>query len=247
MPREWHPLRLFVDEDGRRHPTILFWLFSVPVVVIMIVGGCSVLNRREDQTGATMTPTSAATEPLVSSLTPTSGLPTGEPTATAFVYDDPSGWEFVERTDPTGKTYLDLQDWQREQVWHAFEEFWDLRYRSEDGMTPFQEIAPYVRGRYLEAVELDYEIAGQNGEYVYLLQPLSETSRALVLESSEPGNVKVKVVLVSDVGFLLEVRDARTGDVLRTNQRFSYRTWDFTLTFSDGRWIVEDSTAEDLE
>ena len=31
MPREWHPLRFFVREDGRQHPTILFWLFLVPV------------------------------------------------------------------------------------------------------------------------------------------------------------------------------------------------------------------------
>ncbi len=250
MPREWHPLRFFVREDARRHPTILFWLFLIPLMGIAVAGCYAVLNRRAEQTrvaaALTRTPT-PATADTSAPATPTPRPPTGEPTPTEYVYDDPSGWEFVERTDPTGKTYLDLQDWQREQVWHAFEEFWNLRYRSEDGIAPFEEIAPFVTDPYLEAVQLDYDFAAQNGEYVYLVQPLSETSRALVLESAESGNVRVKVVLVSDIGFILERRDAQTGSVLRTNQRFPYKTWDFTLIFLDGRWVVENSTAEELE
>ena len=249
MPRGWHPLRFFVREDGRPYPTILFWLFLVPALIILLAGGCAVLNRAAEQTrvAAALTGTPPPAETVVPAATATPRSPTPEPTATQFVYDDPSGWEFVERTDPTGKKYLDLQDWQREQVWRAFEEFWNLRYRSEHGITPYEEMAPYVSGQYLEGVQLDYDIAAQNGEYVYLLQPLSDISRAVVLETAETGDVKVKVVLVSDVGFLLERRDVATGEVLKTNQRFSYRTWDFTLRFLDGRWVVEDSTAEDLQ
>jgi hypothetical protein len=250
MPREWHPLRFFVSEDGRRHPTILFWLFLIPLMGIAVAGCYAVLNRRAEQTrvaaALTRTPTPAAAD-TSAPATPTPRPPTGEPTLTEYVYDDPSGWEFIERTDPTGKKYLDLQDWQREQIWHAFEEFWDLRYRAEHGMTPIEQILPLVTGRYLEGVQYDYDYAAQNGEYVYLVQPLSDLSRAMLLDSAEGGTVRVKVLLVSEVGFPLERRETSTGQVLSTNERFPYRTWDFMLTFMDGRWVVEDSTAERLE
>jgi hypothetical protein len=251
MPREWHPLRFSVSEDGRRHPTILFWLFLIPLMGIAVAGCYAVLNRRAEQTRVaavlTGTPTHAATDTSAPGATSTPGPPTGETTPTQYVYDDPSGWEFVERTDPAGTTYLDLQDWQREQVWHAFEEFWNLRYRAEHGMTPIEQILPLVTGRYLEGVQYDYDYAAQNGEYVYLVQPLSDLSHAMLLDSAEGGTVRVKVLLVSEVGFALERRETSTGQVLSTNERFPYRTWDFMLTFMDGRWVVEDSTAERLE
>lgn len=250
MPREWHLLRFFVREDGRRHPTILFWLFLIPLMGIAVAGCYAVLNRRAEQTrvaaALTRTPTPAAAD-TSAPATPTPRPPTGEPTPTEYVYDDPSGWEFVERTDPTGKKYLDLQDWQREQVWHAFTGFWNLRYRAEHGMTPVEQILPLVTGRYLEGVQYDYNHAARNNEYVYLVQPLSDLSRAMVLDSAEPGTVRVKVLLVSERGFPLERRDAQTGQVLRTNERFPYRAWDFILTFMDGRWVVEDSSAEQLQ
>lgn len=251
MPREWHPLRLFVRDDDRRHPTILLWLFFVPLMAIVIAGCYAVLNRRAEQTRAaaalTGTPTLAIADTSTPAATSAPRPPTGEPTPTEYLYDDPSGWEFVERTDPTGKKYLDLQDWQREQIWHAFEEFWNLRYRAEHGMTPIEQILPLVTGRYLEGVHFDYDHAAQNGEYVYLVQPFSELSRAMLLDSAEGGAVRVKVLLVSEVGFPLERRDASTGQVLSTDERFPYRTWDFMLTFVDGRWVVGDSTAEQLQ
>ena len=130
MPREWHPLRFFVREDGRPHPTILFWLFLVPMLVI-VMAGCYLMadNRaRQDATAALLTRTPTLE---VATMAPTGTLtlppPTGVPQPTPFVYDNPEGWEFVEKTDPTGKTYLDLQDWQKQQVWHAFTEFWNHR------------------------------------------------------------------------------------------------------------------------
>ena len=117
MRREYRPLRLFVEEDGKRYPTILFWLFALAGVAIL--GACSYMvasNWLEDRSVAsqlTRTPTvgppptdsPAATEPSAP-----------EPTATEFVYDDPNTWDFVERYDPIqGKTFLDLQDWQKGQ------------------------------------------------------------------------------------------------------------------------------------
>lgn len=251
MPREWHPLRFFVRDDGRLHPTILFWLFFIPLMALVIAGCYAVLNRRAEQTRVaavlTRTPTAVAAETSVPAATHTPGPATGEPTPTEYVYDDPSDWEFVERTDPAGTTYLDLQDWQREQVWHAFEEFWSLRYRAERGMTPIEQILPLVTGRYIEGVQYDYDYAAETNEYVYLVQPLSDLSRAMLLDSAEGGAVRVKVLLVSESGFPLERRDVQTGQVLSTNERFPYRTWDFILTFMEGRWVVEDSTAEQLQ
>src|SRR3990172_6767637 len=156
MPRDWHPLRLFVREDGRRYPTILFWLFLVPLLALVIAGCYAVLNRRAEQTrvaaALTGTPTATATEAPAPAPTHTPGPPTGEPTPTEYVYDDPSDWEFIERTDPAGTTYLDLQDWQKEQVWHAFEAYWDLWYRSEDGLTPYEEVEAYIAGSFAEGV-----------------------------------------------------------------------------------------------
>jgi hypothetical protein len=147
-------LRIFVREDGRPYPTILFWLFFVPVLIILLAGGCAVLNRRAEQTrvaGAlTGTPPPAETAAPSASATPRAA--TLVPTATQFVYDDPGDWEFVERTDPTGKKYLDLQDWQREQVWHAFEEFWNLYNRNEGGLPDWATIEPHIRGSFLELV-----------------------------------------------------------------------------------------------
>jgi hypothetical protein len=251
MPRDWHSLRFFVRENDRRYPTILFWLFFVPLLAAIIAGCYAVLNRSAEQTRAaaalTRTPTVTATEASAPAATLTPRPSTGEPTPTEYVYDDPIDWGFIERTDPTGTTYLDLQVWQEEQVWHAFEEFWNLRYRSEQGMTPIEQILPLVTGRYSEGIRYDYDYAAQNNEYVYLLQPLSDLSRAVVLESAESGVIRVQVLLVSEIGFPLERRDAQTGQVLRTDGRFPFRTWDFILRFLDGRWVVEDSTAEQLQ
>jgi hypothetical protein len=251
MPREWHPLRLFVRDDGHRHPTILFWLFFVPLMAIVVAGCYAVLNRRAEQTrvaaaltGTPMLATADASTPTATStLTP----PAVEPTPTEYVYDDPSGWEFVERTDPTGKKYLDLQDWQREQVWHAFQQYWDLWYRAEDGLTPYEEVEPLIAGSFAEGVRSGYETSLQLGQYVYVVLPLNEISRAMVLESAEQGNVKVKVVLASDVGFEVQRRDIHTGEVVETNRRFPYRTWSFVLTYVAGRWVIENTAITELE
>jgi len=251
MPRDWHPLRFFVRDNGRPYPTILLWLFLIPALTIVLAGCFTVLNRRAEQetveAALTKTPTLMATVAADPTGTATPNPPTAVPAATEFVYDDPSGWEFIEKTDPSGKKYMDLLDWQKEQVWHAFEVFWNLRYRAEGGMTLFEVIEPLVSGRYLEGVLFDYEFATDHGEYVYLLQSLDATNRAMILDSDEAGEVRVKVVLISDSGFPLERRDVQTGGVLETDRKFPYKTWEFMLTYLEGRWIVEDSTAEELE
>lgn len=244
-------MRFFVREDGRLHPTILFWLFLVPVLTIIVAGCYAVLDRRAEQATAeaalTRTPTAAVTETQVLEETRTPEPPMPEPTATEFVYDDPIDWEFVEKTDPTGKKYLDLQDWQKDQVWHAFEKFWNLRYRAENGMTPYEQLEPLVTGRMLEALKFDYQYAEEHDEYVYLLQPLSEINRAMTLKSAGTGVVSVEVFLASDFGFPLEVRHPETGGILEMDQRFPFKTWSFILTFQDDHWVVEDAFGTELE
>jgi hypothetical protein len=248
MPRGWHPLRFFVREDGRLHPTILFWLFLLPGLTVAVAGCYTVLNRRaEQQTAAaalTKTPTPAATETPAPTAIPTARPPTIEPTATAYVYDDPSGWEFVEKTDPTGKKYMDLQDWQKEQVWHAFGEFYTLYNRSDKGLTPYKVIEPYISGTFVSFVRGDYQTAERDGKYLYLEPPLEELDRGMVLSSSSSGSIVVKVMLTSSKGFPAQYRDNLTGAVLEDGKWLPYTTWSFLLTFKDHQWVVEGESHE---
>lgn len=249
MPRDWHPLRFFVREDGRRHPTILFWLFFVPVFTIVVAGCYAVLNRRAEQTrvaaALTKTPTAASMETSVPVATSTPGAPTGEPTATPFVYDDPSGWEFIERTDPTGKKYLDLQDWQKAQVWHAFEEFWNLYNHNESGLPDWEAVEAYVTGSFVEFVRGDYDRAQETGRYIYLAERLEDIPhRAMVLQSAGPRDVKVKIILVMERSYQVQYRDVGTGVILEQGKWLPYATWNFIMSYQDGRWVIEEESHE---
>ena len=132
-------------------------------------------RARQEATSAllTRTPTLeiATTAPTVT-LTPRP--PTGVPQPTPFVYDDPSGWEFVEKTDPTGKTYLDLQDWQKQQVWHAFNAFWDLLYHNPGGLPDWAEVQPYVAGSFTQFAHGTYDFADQNGKRLYIVEGIED-------------------------------------------------------------------------
>jgi hypothetical protein len=240
-------LRIFVREDGRPYPTILFWLFFVPVLIILLAGGCAVLNRRAEQTrvaGAlTGTPPPAETAAPSASATPRAA--TLVPTATQFVYDDPGDWEFVERTDPTVKKYLDLQDWQREQVWHAFEEFWNLYNRNEGGLPDWATIEPHIRGSFLELVRGEFDRALESGRYVYLVEKIEDIPhRAMVLESPAPEDVKVKIILVMERSYQVQYRDVATGAVLEEGKWLPYRSWSFIMSFRGGNWVAEEEIHE---
>jgi hypothetical protein len=249
MPRGWHPLRFFVREDGRLHPTILFWLFLLPGLAVAVAGCYTVLNRRaEQQTAAaalTKTPTLAATQAAIPTASVTPEPPTPAPTATAYVYDDPSGWEFVEKTDPTGKKYLDLQDWQKEQVWHAFGEFWDLLYHNGNGLPDWDAVESYVTGSFADYVRGDYSHALQTGWYIYFVEGLQDVPhRAMVLESPDPSAVKVKVILGMDRSYQLQHRDVDTGAIVDEGKWLPYQTWSFIMGFRDGSWIIEQESHE---
>jgi hypothetical protein len=227
----------------------LFWLFLIPVMMGILAGCYLVLDRRAEQTrvaaALTQTPTVLATETSAPVSTPTPAPPMGEPTPTEYVYDDPSGWEFIERTDPSGTTYLDLQDWQKEQVWHAFEEFWNLYNRSESGLPDWAVIEPHVEGPFVDYVRGDYDHALQTGAYIYFVERLQDIPhRAMVLESSRPGDLKVKVILVMDRSYQLQHRDVDTGAIVEEGRWLPYQTWSFIVSFRDGRWVIEQETHE---
>jgi hypothetical protein len=249
MPRDWHPIRFFVREDGRRYPTILFWLFFVPLLAL-VIGGCyAVLNRRTEQirlaTALTGTPTPAATETSAPTATSTLGLATGEPTPTEYVYDDPSGWGFVERTDPGGTTYLDLQDWQKEQVWHAFDEFWNLLYHNDNGLPAWEQLEPYVAGSFIEFAKGTFDYADQNGKYLYIVEGINDIPhRAIVLRSAGDGGVQVGVILGMDRSYQIQYRDPVTGQVLEQDKWLPYETWSFVMIFKDGHWVIQDEEHE---
>lgn len=247
MPRGWHPLRFFVREDGRPYPTTLFWLFFVPVFIILLAGGCALLNRQAEQTrvaaALTGTPPVAETEVLRVTATPRS--PTPVSTATQFVYDDPSGWEFVERADPTGKKYLDLQDWQREQVWHAFEEFWNLYNHNEGGLPDWEAIEPHITGSFVEFVRGEFDRALENGRYIYLVERLEDIPhRAMVLESPEPEHVMVKIILVMERSYQVQYRDIATAAILEEGKWLPYSTWSFIMSYRNGLWVIEQESHE---
>jgi hypothetical protein len=249
MPRDWHPIRFFVREDGRRYPTILFWLFFVPLLAL-VIGGCyAVLNRRTEQirlaTALMGTPTPAATETSAPTATSTPGLATGEPTPTEYVYDDPSSWEFVERTDPSGTTYLDLQDWQKEQVWHAFEEFWDIYNRNETGLPSWETLEPYIAGAFVDFARGDYDSALGTGRYIYLVERVEDIPhRAMILGSSGREGVKVKVIFVMERSYQVQYRDVTTGAVVEDGKWLPYQTWNFIMSFRNRRWVIEQENHE---
>lgn len=250
MPRGWHPLRFFVREDGRPYPTILFWLFLVPLVVILLAGGCAVLNRAAEQTrvAAALTGTPTLVETVVPAATATPRSPTPEPTATQFVYDDPSSWEFLERTDPTGKKYLDLQDWQREQVWHAFEEFWNLLYHNESGLPDWAAVEPYVAGSFVDFAQGTYDFAEENGKYLYILESVGDIPhRAVVLDSAEDGDIQVKVILGMERSYQIQYRDPKTGVVLEEGKWLPYKSWSFIMSFQNGHWVIHEEEHELFE
>jgi hypothetical protein len=114
-------------------------------------------------------------------------------------------------------------------------------------MVPLEEIEPYITGSYAEGVRSGYESSLKLGQYIYVVKPLSELSRAMILASTSNGGVKVKAVIASDSGFEVEVRDVGTGQVLETDNRFPYKTWEFILTYLDGRWVIEETSVTELE
>lgn len=248
MPREWHPLRFFVREDGRPHPTILFWLFLVPAFII-VLAGCYLMadsRGRQEATAALLTRTPTLEVATIAPTgTNTPPPPTGVPQPTQFVYDNPEGWEFVEKTDPTGKTYLDLQDWQKQQVWHAFRAFWDIYNHNDAGLPDWSELQKYIAGSFVGFARGDYDAAIQSGRYIYLVEGLDDIPhRAMVLESTNSGGVKVKVILGMDRSYQVQYRDIHTGAILEEGSWLPYATWDFIMAFQDDKWVVEQESHE---
>ncbi len=244
MPREWRPMRFFVRENGRLYPTILFWLFFIPVLAIVVGGGYVLLNRRAGRAtviaALTKTPSPTATETPAPTETVTPEPQTTQPTATEFVYDDPSDWEFVEKTDPTGKKYMDLQDWQKEQVWHAFGEFWNLLYHNDSGLPNWETVEPYVTGAFTDFARGSFDFAEANGKYLYLVEALEDVPyRAMVLHSTEDGEVKVRIVLGMDRSYQVQYRDPQTGSLIEEGKWLPYSTWSFLMTYQNGRWVIE--------
>ncbi len=252
MPRDWHPLRFFVRDNGRPSPTILFWLFLIPALTIVLAGCYTVLNRRAEQqtveAALTKTPTPTGTITAVPAETATPNPPTAARAATEFLYDEPSDWEFVEKTDPAGTKYLDLQDWQKGQVWHAFDQFWNLLYHNDRGLPEWDTVEPYVTGSFVDFARGSFEFASESGKYLYLVEGVEDIShRAMILHSTDGGEVRVKIVLGMERSYQVQYRDPETGAVSEEGQWLPYSTWSFITTFQDDRWVIEEEEHELFE
>ena len=117
--------------------------------------------------------------------------------------------------------------------------------RSEGGLPDWELIEPYVAGSFVGYVRGDYDHALETGAYIYFLDRLEDIPhRAMVLESSEPGNVKVKVVLVMERSYQLQHRDVRNGAIVEEDRWLPYQSWSFIMGFRDGHWVIEQETHE---
>jgi len=248
MPREWYPMRFFVRENGRNYPTILFWLFLIPILVILMAGCFSWLRPDEPNATVVSTATFPPTDTSAPMITDTPQSPAVEATELGYVYDDPSNWEFIEKTDTMGQKYLDLQDWQKEQVWHAFDEFWELLYRNESGLPEWEEVEPFVDGSFTEFARGTYNFASENDKYMYLIEGVDDVPhRALLLHSDEEGKIKIKVMLIMDRSYRVEYRNPETGEVVEDGKWLPFENWSFILSYRIDRWVIEEQESELFE
>lgn len=247
MRREWKEVKFFTEKDGRRRPTGLFWWFAVLIGIIVVGVGLQVYQKiQDDRFNARLTP-SATVPPTETSPPDATATDTVEPSPTGYVYDDPSTWEFVLRTDPAGTEYWDLQDWQKEQVWHFFEEFWNLYHRSSEGFPDQDVLMNYVVGEYADVILEKYENleSGEFTGYTYIEIPFEDMTGGILL-GSHPGDapVRVEVFFYFDSPMPVTTRDYETGSIVRDLEYVEIRSWTFFLIFTDDGWKIEKAEGE---
>jgi len=258
MGRVWKPVKMIEERDGKRRPGAIVWMFLGLAVIGVWAGGTQLLreNRQQQAAAAWLTKTITATasetpEPSRTpqpSTTPEPSETPIPPTETPYVYDDPATWELVQVTDIAGNTSLDLQDWQKEQVLHAFAEYYNLAWRKMDGAPAMDDVMAFLTEYEYAMYEEDYYAeAVRRGQYLTypLLKDLFITISYSELEGNEKGGFRVLILVTDPVNFISNARDFNTGEVLKVTDR-GPRTFEYRLVYSGNGWLVYRAIIHDI-
>jgi len=223
MPRVFRPIRLFTEEDGKRKPTLFFFIFFFWIFALIAVLGYKYLSARSASRAAaaylsrTPTPTATATPTSTASPAPsTTPTPSGTLTPTPFVYSDPATWELVEVPSEDGSTSLELQDWQKAEIYHFFEEYYNLAWRSETGMPELEKVLEYCIDDFHDYMRDDvYPELIRRGYYLEYpsLDNLDIYIRYLPEHSKAWEGFHVEVVLMNPVNWETKMRNLENGEL----------------------------------
>ncbi|MBN1267629.1 MAG: hypothetical protein JXA25_19210 [Anaerolineales bacterium] len=250
MGRVWKPVRLFEEKDGKRRPGAILWMFVGLAVIGAWAGGTLVVRDvRQSRAAAayltkTVTPTASETpEPGITptaSETPVPSPTPIPPTEAPYVYDDPGTWELVQATDIAGNEYLDMQDWQKEQVLHAFTEYYNLAWRSMDGAPGMDEVLKYF-------TEIEYQVyrdefypeAIRRNQYLTFpaLSDLFLTISYCEDESRSKGGFRLILLLTDLENWVSHYRNFKTGKI-ESESNMGPRTFEYRIVYKDGGWKV---------
>jgi len=224
MPRVFRPIRLFVEEDGRRKPTLFFFIFFFWILAALFMLAWTLLTQQAQRRAAaaylSRTPTPTPTSSPTATDTPTPSIPpvpSGTPTPTPFVYSDPSTWELIEVEQEDGSVKLELQDWQKAEIRHFFEEYYNLAWRSQTGMPELEQVLEYLTGNFQrnisKGVYPELIRRGYYFEYPPLENLLIDISY-LHEESLDNGEIRIEITLQNPINWQTISRNVDTGEIV---------------------------------
>jgi len=250
MGRVWKPVKMIEERDGKRRPGAIVWMFLGLAVIGVWAGGTQLLRERKQQQAAaayltkTVTATASETpEPSrtqEASATPQPSQTPAPATETPYVYDDPATWELVVVTDIAGNTTLDLQDWQKEQVLHAFAEYYNLAWRSMDGAPAMDDVLLYFTETEYEVFKNQYyPEAIRRNQYLTFpeLDSLFMTLYYSEQETQSRGGFRVVLLLTNPNNWLAYYRNFQSG-AIETESNMGPRTFEYRIVFDEGQWKV---------
>lgn len=247
MPRVFRPIRLFVEEDGRRKPSLFFFIFFFWILAALFMLAHTLLTQHAQRSAAaaylsrTPTPTHTSSPTASSTPTPTvTATPSDTPTPTPFVYSDPATWELIEVEQEDGSIKLELQDWQKAEIRHFFEEYYNLAWRSQTGMPELEQVLGYLTGDFYEYIEKDvYPELIRRGyylEYPPLGQLNSELSY-LPLHSEVWGGFRVELVLSNPINWHTNLRNIAGGNLIDSRD-YGPTVNSYQMIFENSKWKI---------
>ena len=247
MPRVFRPIRLFVEKDGRRKPSLFFFIFFFWILAALFMLAHTLLTQHAQRSAAaaylSRTPTPTHTSSPTASSTPTPTVtptPSNTSTPTPFVYSDPATWELIEVEQEDGSIKLELQDWQKAEIRHFFEEYYNLAWRSQTGMPELEQVLGYLIDPAADYYQNDLfpELIRRG---IFLEYPSTEHLfiyiRYLPEHSEVWGGFRVEVVLVNPINWETRVHNAENGELIKIVDYGPVENR-YQLTFEENIWKV---------
>jgi len=247
MPRVWKPLRFFAEEDGVMKPTLLFLIFAVLIGIGVFSGGILIYRDVQGQRFADSVLTGTPTLTLTLTRTPTE-TPVPSPTLTAsplpsstpYVYEDPATWELEERTNVHGEIYLDFTREQKDQIEHAFREYYETAWRSLDQPPVLEEVLQYLTGEEYESYKNSYYPEALERDAYIIFPPYEEIGIVIIYsetESIKRGLLCTKIFAVHSDQWVTTQQRISTCEYIR-NTNWGDAEIVYVMIFSNGRWKV---------